>query len=94
MNVGDCYKTQVNGGYTYARVVSERGSGMFRADVIRVTNGTVNLEMNSLIMDWYFRTYTQINPQEYEHVIQNLIWELELMKSGEKRNVPQKCIED
>lgn len=86
MNVGDCYKTEIVGGFRYYRIVSSRGSGMFIADEVTITNSRITIEMDSRVMDWYFRSFSQINPVEYEHAVQNAIWTLELVKIGEKRN--------
>ena len=89
MNIGDCYCTEIVGGKRYYKIVSQRGSGMYRADELTVTKNRATIEMDTPIMDWYFRTYHQINPVEYQQVLQDIIWMLEMAKSGEKRNATQ-----
>lgn len=84
--VGECYKSKIIGGYEYAIIVYDSGSGMYRADTVRITNRGFGAELNQFVMHWQFRNYDRINRSEFDKVIDEVIDTMQLIKAGDKRN--------
>ena len=86
MSVGECYKSKVTGGYEYAIIVADSGSGMYRADTVRITNRGFDAELNQHIMHWQFREYEKISKSEFDNVLARMIDTIYLIHAGDKRN--------
>ena len=86
MSVGQCYKSKVTGGYEYAIIVADSGSGMYRADTVKVTNRGFDAELNVHIMHWQFREYEKISKAEFDNVLAKIMDTIYLIHSGDTRN--------
>ena len=86
MCVGECYKSKVTGGYEYAIIVADSGSGMYRADTVRITNRGFDAELNVHIMHWQFRDYERISKTEFDDVLAKMMDTIRLIHAGDTRN--------
>ena len=86
MFVGQCYKSKVTGGYEYAIIVADSGSGMYRADTVRITNRGFDAELNVHIMHWQFRDYEKISKEEFDNVLAKMMDTICLIHAGDTRN--------
>ena len=86
MCVGKCYKSKVVGGYEYAIIVADSGSGMYRADTVRITNRGFDAELNVHIMHWQFREYEKISKAEFDNVLAKMMDTISLIHAGDTRN--------
>ena len=86
MFVGQCYKSKVTGGYEYAIIVADSGSGMYRADTVRITNRGFGAELNQHIMHWQFREYERISKAEFDNVLAKMMDTICLIHAGDTRN--------
>lgn len=86
MCVGQCYKSKVTGGYEYAIIVADSGSGMYRADTVKVTNRGFSAELNQHIMHWQFREYEKISKAEFDNVLARIMDTIYLIHAGDTRN--------
>lgn len=86
MSVGECYKSKVAGGYEYAIIVADSGSGMYRADTVRITNRGFDAELNVHIMHWQFRDYERISKVEFDNVLTKMMDTIRLIHAGDTRN--------
>lgn len=86
MCVGECYKSKVTGGYEYAIIVADSGSGMYRADTVRITNRGFDAELNVHIMHWQFRDYERISKVEFDNVLTKMMDTIRLIHAGDTRN--------
>ena len=86
MYVGECYKSKVTGGYEYAIIVADSGSGMYRADTVKVTNRGFSAELNQHIMHWQFRDYERISKAEFDNVLAKMMDTICLIHAGDTRN--------
>lgn len=86
MCVGQCYKSKVTGGYEYAIIVADSGSGMYRADTVKVTNRGFSAELNQHIMHWQFRDYERISKTEFDNVLAKMMDAIYLIHAGDTRN--------
>lgn len=86
MCVGQCYKSKVTGGYEYAIIVADSGSGMYRADTVKVTNRGFGAELNQHIMHWQFREYEKISKAEFDNVLAKMMDTIGLIHAGDTRN--------
>ena len=86
MFVGQCYKSKVTGGYEYAIIVADSGSGMYRADTVRITNRGFDAELNVHIMHWQFREYERISKTEFDNVLAKMMDTICLIHAGDTRN--------
>lgn len=86
MFVGQCYKSKVTGGYEYAIIVADSGSGMYRADTVKVTNRGFDAELNVHIMHWQFRDYERISKTEFDNVLAKMMDTICLIHAGDTRN--------
>lgn len=84
--VGECYKSKIIGGYEYAIIVYDSGSGMYRADTVKITGRGFGAELNQHIMHWQFRNCDRISRSEFDKVIDEVIDTMQLIKAGDKRN--------
>lgn len=84
--VGECYKSKIIGGHEYAIIVYDSGSGMYRADTVRITNRGFGAELNQFVMHWQFRNYDKISRSEFDKIIDEVIDTMQLIKAGDKRN--------
>ena len=86
MCVGECYMSKVTGGYEYAIIVADSGSGMYRADTVRITNRGFDAELNVHIMHWQFRDYEKISKSEFDNVLAKMMDTIRLIHAGDTRN--------
>lgn len=86
IKVGDCFKSKVFGGYEYASIVYDSGSGMYRADTVKITKGGFGAEVNQHIMHWQFREYDRISRKEFENAVDSVINTMQLIRAGNTRN--------
>ena len=86
MSVGECYKSKVTGGYEYAIIVADSGSGMYRADTVRITNRGFDAELNQHIMHWQFRDFEKISKVEFDKALEQVFNTICLIQAGDTRN--------
>ena len=86
VKVGDCFKTAVFGGYEYAIIVYDSGSGIYRADTVKITKNGFSAELNQHCMHWQFRECERITYHEFESRLNDVYNTIKLIQSGKTRN--------